>query len=131
MKLELSSEVIAGLFDEAARAAPEECCGILLGDRERITAIVPARNVHAAPRTHFEIDPAVLIRALRAERGGGASVAGFYHSHPNGRGEPSATDAAMAAHDGRVWAIVAENAVRFWKDTPDGFQPLHYVGEDG
>ena len=32
----------------------------------------------------LEIDPAKLIAALRAERGGGPAVVGCYHSHPRG-----------------------------------------------
>lgn len=126
MKLQVSSAVIDQLRDEAVRAFPRECCGILAGTDRRIDEVIPARNVHPEPLMHFEIDPRALIDAHRSAREGGPQVLGYYHSHPAGSAEPSATDRAMATGDGRIWAIVGENTVQFWKDAPDGFQMLSY-----
>jgi proteasome lid subunit RPN8/RPN11 len=123
MAIRLTSGALATLIEEATRAAPQEACGLLLGTH-RIEAAVPCDNVHANPLRHFEIDPAALIAAHRRARGGGPAVLGYYHSHPNGRAEPSATDRAMASGDGRIWAIVAAGAVRFWRDDPGGFVEL-------
>ncbi len=127
MAVELSSAVHEALLAEARRAAPEEACGILLGQGERISGVIPTRNVHARPETHFEIDPRALIAAWKAEREGGPAVAGFYHSHPNDLAQPSATDRAQAAHDGRIWAIVAAGDISFWRDGEAGFTPLSYL----
>ena len=55
---------------------------------------------------------------------------GYYHSHPTGPAEPSATDRAQASGDGRVWAIVGEDGVTFWRDDERGFAPLSYAIED-
>ena len=118
------------LHADAARAHPQECCGLLLGTGRRITALLPARNVHPAPLTHFEIDPQTLIDAHRAARAGGPQVLGYYHSHPSGPPRPSATDAAMAAGDGRIWAIVGEGDVTFWRDGRNGFEALPYSVSD-
>ncbi len=126
MTLEVSSTVVAGILGLAADAYPRECCGILLGEEGRITAFLPADNVHLQPEDHFEIDPQVLIDAHRAARQGGSPIAGYYHSHPNGLAEPSATDRRQAAHDGSVWAIVGAGEVTFWRDAPEGFIPLFY-----
>lgn len=104
------------LIAEAAAAHPHECCGILLGRDGVVEGVVPCDNVHPMPDRHFEIDPAALIAAYRAARGGGPDILGYYHSHPSGFAEPSATDAAMAAGDGRLWAIVAQGAVGWWRD---------------
>ncbi len=86
-----------------------------------------AANVAADPLRHFEIDPAALIAAHRAERGGGLQLLGYYHSHPAGHPLPSATDCAHASGDGRAWAIVAQAEVRFYRDRPDGFAALSYA----
>lgn len=118
--------VFVQLMAEARCAHPRECCGILLGDGMRINALQPAANVHPSPETHFEIDPQALINAHRAAREGGAEVLGYYHSHPSGSAKPSQTDRAMAAGDGKVWAIVAQEGIRFWQDLPGGFVPLPY-----
>lgn len=131
MVLEVTSAVIDTLVAETALALPRECCGLLLGEgdaaRARIARAVPSPNVAAEPERGFEIDPRVLIDAHRAAREGRAQIVGYYHSHPAGSGEPSATDRAMAAGDGRVWAIVAQGAVGFWRDGADGFEALSYV----
>ncbi|RXZ65541.1 M67 family metallopeptidase [Pelagerythrobacter rhizovicinus] len=124
MTLQIIRSVTDQILAEAARASPRECCGILLGDGETVHALGSARNVHPAPEMHFEIDPRALIDAHRAARAGGPQVVGYYHSHPSGPAEPSPTDQAMAARDGRVWAIAGEGEVRFWRDDEAGFEPL-------
>ena len=112
----------------AAAAHPLEACGLLLGTRGRITEIRETRNIHPTPASHFEIDPQALIDAHRAARSGAvAQVLGYFHSHPTGDPAPSATDRAMAAHDGRVWAIIAGGDVRFWQDDIAGFAALPFT----
>ena len=124
MDLVVTSGAMATLLDEAARAEPDECCGLLLGEANRIVEVRPAANVAAEPRRHFEIDPGALIAAHRAARAGGLAVLGYYHSHPAGEAAPSAADRAQAGGDGRIWAIVASGQVRFWRDLPNGFEML-------
>ncbi|MCH2486578.1 MAG: M67 family metallopeptidase, partial [Erythrobacter sp.] len=91
MALTVTRQAIAHMLAEAERAHPHEACGLLLGQGERITAIRPAANVHPEPARFFEIDPQALIDAHRAARDGDLQVLGYYHSHPNGLAEPSAT----------------------------------------
>lgn len=124
MELELTSGVEATLLEEAARAHPHECCGLLLGRGSRIERVQSAANVHTNPAAHFELDPASLIAAHRSARAGGPEVIGYYHSHPNGLARPSATDRTEATGEGRVWAIVASGKVTWWRDTAGGFEPL-------
>lgn len=120
----LTSGALATLLKEAQRAHPLECCGLLLGQGAVVEEVRPAPNVHPDPARHFEIDPAALIAAHKAARQGGPQVLGYYHSHPAGLAEPSATDRAQASGDGRIWAIVADGAVGMWLDLPHGFEPL-------
>lgn len=126
MTLEVSSEVMEVLLRQAGAAHPRECCGILLGEGNRIATAIPAANVHPTPESHFEVDPQALVDAHRHARSGGPQVVGYYHSHPDGRAEPSATDRVMAANDGSVWAIVGGAEVGFWRLGEDGFVPLPY-----
>jgi len=130
MDIEVARSVIAAILADAARAAPDEACGLLLGAPVIVQA-VPTRNVHQTPRSHFEIDPAALIAAHKAERGGGSVLAGYWHSHPSGPPDPSATDRASASGDGRVWAIAGAGRVTFWRDHPGGFESLSYSLVDG
>lgn len=131
MALEVTSGALATLREEAARRAPDEACGLLLGRDRRIETALPAANIHPDPRTRFEIDPAALIAAHRAARAGGPEVLGYFHSHPAGHPRPSATDCEHSSGDGRVWAIVAGGQVTFWRDGPGGFAPLSYIAVDG
>ncbi len=124
MEIGVTSGVMATLLEEANHAHPDECCGLLLGQGAIVERAVAAANVHPEPARHFEIDPAALIAAHRAVRGGGPQVLGYYHSHPNGRAQPSPTDQAQASGDGRIWAIVARGAVTWWRDAPGGFEAL-------
>lgn len=122
----IASQIIDSLLTQAAKSAPDEACGILFGTGDHIRSIQPTANIHPAPHAHFEIDPMALFAAHKAARAGGAQIVGYYHSHPVGPPEPSATDRLMAAGDGKVWAIIGQAEVKFWRDGPEGFEPLCY-----
>jgi len=126
MTIEVTSEVLAALEAAADAAHPNEACGILLGEGRRVTVFNETPNIHPAPRTHFEIDPQSLVDAYRAERQGGLTIIGYFHSHPLGSGVPSDTDRRSSARDGKVWAIIGYGNLRLWQDEPDGFHPLAY-----
>lgn len=133
--LAVTRSALAAIHAHAEAAAPEEACGLLHGAGGRIERAEMAQNVAAERTRHFEIDPAVLIAALRAERAGTVALAGWYHSHPAGPPEPSAEDTRAAAGDGRVWAICGrvdgQFAVRFWRAGPEGFAALSHCVVDG
>ncbi|MXO56328.1 Mov34/MPN/PAD-1 family protein [Pontixanthobacter gangjinensis] len=125
--LPVPQSVHGAMCDLAGKSAPQECCGILVGEGGVITRLIESENVHPTPETHFEIDPETLIDAYRSERRGGPEVLGFFHSHPSGDPAPSETDQAMAAGDGRIWAIVGVSGVMFWEDKDSGFAALSYT----
>lgn len=95
---------------EARGAFPKECCGLIEGTRDgdsaRIFALHPMRNLAAVP-DRFEIDPAEQIRLMRELRDTGREIIGCYHSHPNGRAEPSQRDLQNAADENFLWLIAA------------------------
>jgi len=79
-----------------ARETPAlECCGLLAGREGVITHIFPAVNALASP-TAYEISPQELFRLMREIRGAGVELKGIYHSHPDGRNEPSPRDIERA-----------------------------------
>ena len=131
MSIEVTSEVIEALHEAARAVCPREACGILLGEGNRITTFIKARNVHPTPRTHFEVDPRSLIDAHRSARGGGPQIIGYFHSHPKGDAKPSATDEEMAAGDGKVWAIWGRGDLRFYRSGKGGFEALSMSEVDG
>ncbi len=104
----------ASLRDQIAREAsdafPRECCGLLEGIRApgaiRIAAVHPMRNLSPGDDS-FEIDPMEQFALLRATRARNSEIVGCYHSHPNGRAEPSARDLEYAQEIGFLWLIAA------------------------
>jgi proteasome lid subunit RPN8/RPN11 len=111
--LRLSARQAAELAALGEAAFPREACALLVGRAENdvlsVAEIVPAANVAADPALEFELDPAVHIAVLRRLRDSGGTnfIIGHWHSHPNGRAEPSAQDAAMVSDPGLVWLITA------------------------
>ena len=99
-----------GIRRETVAAAPREACGLLFGGVDAVTGWQAVANVADEPERRFEIDPAALLAALKAERCGGSGIAGYWHSHPSGVSEPSIADAEMATPDGKLWLIVGDEA---------------------
>ena len=102
----VTAAVIDTVIRHARAAAPNECCGILVGDREIVEEAVKAGNISDRPLTRFLIEPKDHLDALRRARLRGRDVVGFYHSHPNSPASPSRTDLAEATYPGLLFLIV-------------------------
>ena len=120
------------MLAEAASAPGREVCGLLFGtEGEAVTAIQPCTNVATDPADSFEIDPASLIAAHKAQRTGGPGLIGCYHSHPDGAGEPSLRDRESAERQLGLWLIVACNRLSAWRLTRQGrFKEVRIVNSD-
>jgi len=104
--LRIPPAALADLRAHAVEAYPHECCGVLIGihtppgctpEGWLVRAAVRAANTRTdSPQNRYEIAPPELVRILRSARDQGLDIAGFYHSHPDHRAEPSATDLAEA-----------------------------------
>lgn len=134
MAVHLSRNHHQQLLDWAHAAAQLECCGILRGADGRVIELQRADNVAADGKRNFEIDPATLIAVHKDVRNGGAALLGYFHSHPNGRAEPSADDVAKAAPDDCTWLIIARGEITAWQPMVldgqvTGFSPLALILE--
>lgn len=129
MEVNISRGDHALLLNWADDAAPEECCGLIFGRDGSVSRCELTSNVAEDPTGFFEIDPARLIAAEKSSREGPgegkAQLIGYFHSHPNGRTDPSPYDAKMAAADGRLWLIIAVGQVTAWEyDENSGFSSV-------
>jgi proteasome lid subunit RPN8/RPN11 len=123
----------------ARAGAPEEVVGVLVGERgppDRVRRIERATNAATTPETRYELAPAEQLSLLESVESAGDEVVGFYHSHPNGPAEPSATDAARATWNGYLYAIVSladEPSLGAWRWTGEAFEPVEVTvtGEPG
>ncbi len=111
----------------AATASPDaEICGLLLGQGDVVSAIIPCANVASDPSDSFEIDPRALIAAHRAARAGGPAVLGHYHSHPRGPASPSRRD-VDAAEPGSYWIIIGAGGIGCWRAEQDPGQGVAFA----
>jgi proteasome lid subunit RPN8/RPN11 len=85
----------------------EECCGLLAGRDGAITRIFAARNAASDQTRNYEIEPQELFRLMREIRAAKLELLGIYHSHPNGKNEPSAADIAQAFYPGTAYFILS------------------------
>jgi len=135
MRVKISITDRQRILDHAG-SSRDEVCGLLLGKGDdqggRVTAVRPCANVSDTPARRFELDPAALIGAWRAARGGGPRVIGLYHSHPTGDPQPSITDAREAPADGAIWMIASGGEIAAWRAVEHGrvhgrFEPVELV----
>jgi len=136
MSVRISRVLLDAVLARAAALPDREVCGLLFGPSGRIAQAEATDNVAADPARHFEIDPAALFAAIRADRRGGRGLAGHYHSHPGGSAIPSANDAAAAVRPGWLWLIVAGGEATLWRERPGGpvqgaFEAVPLVADGG
>ncbi|MCU0567561.1 MAG: M67 family metallopeptidase [Oculatellaceae cyanobacterium Prado106] len=111
-------------MNHASRTYPEECCGLLLGQRDRptptsknsplkqvleiretvnawdrevgeeLTTVIPHLGTGKSDR--YFIDPKDLLNAQRYVRDRGLEIVGIYHSHPDHPAVPSESDRLLA-----------------------------------
>ena len=107
--LTVTQEVYDAVVDHALRGAPEEVCGVLGGEyaEERHASVVrQAENAAADPTVTYRIGPEEQFELMEEIEDAGQEVVGFYHSHPAGPPQPSATDEAQATWPGYSYLIV-------------------------
>ena len=104
--IRVAREVIDAVVAHAQSAAPDECCGLLLGAGGRVVVARPARNAAEDASRRFEVDPKDHVDGIREARSRGIEVVGFYHSHPRSPAVPSPTDRALAGYDDYLYLIV-------------------------
>lgn len=105
-QIAIATAVVDALVHHARSTHPRECCGLLIGTRDRIVRSWPATNL-ADRATRFLIDPRDHFAAIRSARAAGLDVMGAYHSHPTPPAEPSPTDLAESIDSSLLTVIVA------------------------
>jgi proteasome lid subunit RPN8/RPN11 len=99
--------VLRALEGQARRDPLVECCGMLAGREGVITRAFPAVNAARKPATEYEIAPKELFHLTREIRAAGLQLLGIYHSHPNGKNEPSARDIEQAYYPDVAYFIIS------------------------
>ena len=103
--MKLNKDVIEKIYRHAIETYPNECCGIVTGDKDnqtvhlceniqnRLHAEDPARHPRDA-RTAYVIDRKEFEGIVSSAKEQGKEVIAFYHSHPEHESYFSEDDAA-------------------------------------
>lgn len=106
----MSRGVLQQIRDLADETPERECCGLLAGRDGVITHVFPAVNVAPDPGKGYEITPKEIVAMMREFRERKLEFLGIYHSHPNGKNEPSARDIELAYYSEAIYFIVSPMA---------------------
>jgi proteasome lid subunit RPN8/RPN11 len=105
--LDVTLAAIDSIVGHARRDAPNECCGLLLGQGMRVERAVATHNDAEAPRRRYRINAADHFALIRDVRGTDRQIVGSYHSHVHTRATPSPTDIAEAWPPPFIYLIVS------------------------
>ena len=105
--IQIDAEVLGQLIGYARQNPRVECCGFLAGREGIITSAYPAENIAANPVASYEVATKEIVQVMREIQVAGLEMLGIYHSHPNGRGEPSETDIATVGYPDVAYFIIS------------------------
>lgn len=99
---------------------PHEACGILVGRRQTVQQIFPAKNLNQErAQDRYELDPNDFKKADETARQQGLEIIGFYHSHPDHPPDASKMDIE------RAWEGYCYLIVSVLKGRLDSFKTWH------
>jgi [CysO sulfur-carrier protein]-S-L-cysteine hydrolase len=120
----IPATMVQALIDHARSAAPNEACGLVIGDRPaasggRALRFEPTRNAAASPY-RYEIHPDDLYRLTVATDDADEVFWGIVHSHTHTPAVPSPTDLGLAFYPDSLYVLVslAEDEVDAATATP-------------
>lgn len=128
--MKIRQEAFDRIVAHAVEESPNECCGLLIGNKDVVHDTVRARNLRKSP-TKFQVAPADHFAAIRKARAAGLEVVGAYHSHPNGPSGPSETDRVRLNDPTMVHVIVSlahgTRTVRAFRFKEGNFSQLEFA----
>lgn len=95
------------MYAHAREARPSECCGLLGGRENSVSAVYRLRNVADEPQKAYSASIKDLIDAQKLMRERDEELLGIYHSHPAAcEPAPSETDVRLAYHPSAIYFII-------------------------
>lgn len=119
MNVGLSDELLRRIVDHCRRALPNEGCGLLALDGDRVVDVYPTANADESP-VSYTIPPKEHYEAVMDAESKGWEIRGAFHSHPHGPARMSASDLERALEPGWLYLVVAldgrEPTIGVWQD---------------
>ncbi|MDR1584997.1 MAG: M67 family metallopeptidase [Prevotellaceae bacterium] len=104
--IKIPKDVIAAIIKQAYDETPNETCGLLAGEGNKVVKRYAMTNIDHSPE-HFSFDPAEQFRVLRQARAEGLEIVANYHSHPETPARPSDEDIRLAYDPDIVYIIIS------------------------
>jgi len=108
--LRIPRNVLAGMGEQAVRALPNECCGLLAGRLLReiaeATRVFPLVNDASQASHEYRSESRSILAAHKAMRDEGLDLVAIYHSHPTSAAVPSRKDLADNAYGDSVMHLI-------------------------
>lgn len=101
----LSEELRHRIIDHCLAELPNEGCGLLAMDGDRVVEAYPTGNVEASP-VGYTVAPEEHFAALQDAESRGWELGGVFHSHPRGPAVPSMVDVTTALDPDWVYLVV-------------------------
>lgn len=101
----LPDDLRSKLIDHCVSELPNEGCGLLAMDGDRVVGVYPTSNADASP-TAYTIPPQEHFDALTDAESRGWRIGGVFHSHPHGPAEMSTTDLERALEPDWLYLVV-------------------------
>lgn len=99
--------IVEAIVQHARREAPNECCGLLIGQPDSVERIVETPNAAETARTRYLVDPRAHFAVIRELRGTAREIVGAYHSHVATPAVPSRADLERAWTQQFLYVIVS------------------------
>lgn len=104
--LQLAKNQLSEMIAHCIACAPEEGCGLLVGDTSgRVHSVHPAHNTAASAQL-YTVDPTEHLRIDRRAEALGLAVIGVFHSHTHTDPWPSPTDVLQAPDPAWHYVII-------------------------
>jgi len=99
--------ILDDMIAHAREGKPEEICGILSGQGNRVHRSYRAENMAEQPIVTYNIAPKDQYRIFRDIDTREEELLAIYHSHPASPAYPSATDLRLAFYPDAVYIILS------------------------
>lgn len=106
--LELPDELRLRIIGHCIASLPDEGCGLLALDGDRVVEVYPTANDDPSPAS-YTVPPQEHYDALVDAEARGWILGGVFHSHPRGPATMSATDLAKVTEPDWVYLVVSLN----------------------
>lgn len=106
MPFRIALRYIDEMIAHAREDAPNECCGVLLGQPGAVQRLVRCTNAEHSP-FRYSVAPRELLEIDRQARENGWETLAIYHSHTQTEAYPSPTDVRLAAYPDALYILVS------------------------